>query len=92
MQNREKQIPIWFFVGALLALYGALVSCGGLYEWLHPPPAADRVKLWNYHAAVWWGLMLIAGGLIYVVKFWPAGSETLTGKDKPERPPHGSAP
>jgi hypothetical protein len=80
MHEHEKQVPIWFFIGALLALYGVLILAAGVYGWVHPPPAEKMVKLWNYHADVWWGALLFIFGLVYVVRFWPSKPESLTGK------------
>lgn len=80
MHEHEKQIPIWFFIGALLALYGILICGAGIYEWMHPPPPQKMVKLWNYHADLWWGALLFVFGVVYVVKFRPGKPETLTGE------------
>lgn len=76
----EKQIPIWFFVGGLLAVYGLLICIAGVHGWMHPPPREQMVKLWNYHADVWWGALLFALGLVYLIKFRPSKPETLTGE------------
>jgi hypothetical protein len=85
MTEHEKQIPIWFFIGALLALYGLLIAGAGIYGWMNPPPPEQMVKLWNLHADLWWGILLVIFGLIYVVKFWPSKPEGLTGKiEEPE--------
>lgn len=79
MRDHEKQIPIWFFIGALLALYGLLTFGSGLYAVLNPPPEDQRVALWDLHADIWWGGLLVAFGLVYVVRFWPREGESLTG-------------
>jgi hypothetical protein len=78
LHEHEKQIPIWFFVGALLTVYGLLVFGAGVYGWLYPPE--HKVALWEYHADVWWGALIVIFGLVYVVKFWPREGESLTGK------------
>jgi len=80
MHEHDKQVPIWFFIGSLLSLYGLLIVGAGIYGWVHPPPPEKMVKLWNYHADVWWGVLLLGFGLVYVVKFWPSKPESLTGK------------
>jgi hypothetical protein len=80
MRELEKQVPIWFFIGALLALYGVLILAAGVYGWVHPPPPEKMVKLWSYHADLWWGALLFVFGLVYVVRFWPSKAESLTGK------------
>jgi integral membrane sensor domain MASE1 len=62
-------IPIWFFVGVLLTLYGALIGGHGVYAWVtHERTVA---VLANLHAAVWWGGMIFVLGLIYCIKFFP---------------------
>ena len=80
MHEHDKQVPIWFFIGALLALYGLMIFAAGLYAWVYPPPPERMVKLWNYHADVWWGALLFIFGLVYVIRFWPSKPESLTGK------------
>lgn len=70
-EQEDKQIPIWFFIGALLAVYGVLITGSGVMDWLRPPAPADRVALWELHADVWWGVLLTVFGLVYLVKFWP---------------------
>jgi hypothetical protein len=80
MRDHEKQIPIWIFIGALLALYGVLIFGSGIYGALNPPPEDQRVALWHFHADIWWGALVCLFGLIYTVKFWPREGEGLTGK------------
>jgi hypothetical protein len=62
-------IPIWFFVGVLLTIYGALIGGHGVYAWV--THERSEVVLANLHAAVWWGGMILILGLIYCVKFFP---------------------
>jgi hypothetical protein len=68
-------IPIWFFIGLLLAVYGAMILGYGVYEWAdvafyggHYPPGVELTRL---HTPVWWGGVLAALGAFYVVKFRP---------------------
>jgi hypothetical protein len=66
-------IPIWFFIGVLLGLYGGLVLGYGLYEWatgLYPA----GVQLTSLHTPVWWGALLLVIGVIYLIKFRPGRS------------------
>jgi hypothetical protein len=67
--NMEKPhvIPVWFFVGLLLAFYGVLILASGLLEWPNPPATV----LSNLHAPVWWGAVLIAVGAAYAIIFRP---------------------
>jgi FtsH-binding integral membrane protein len=62
-------IAIWFFVGALLLVYGALILGAGVWEWLHPRQSA--VVLANLHLSVWWGAGLVILGLVYVLRYRP---------------------
>ena len=67
MSEKHHIIPVWFFVGLLLLIYGALIFCSGLGEWQNPPPTV----LANLHAPVWWGGFMVALGIAYVVMFRP---------------------
>ena len=60
-------IPVWFFVGILVFLFGILIFITGLAEWSHPP---DTV-LANLHAPVWWGAIMIAMGAVFLSVFRP---------------------
>ncbi len=64
-----QRVPIWFFIGALLAVYGLLILAAGLYGLVHPP----AVELAKLHAGIWWGALLLAIGLGYVFRFRPRG-------------------
>ena len=70
-QPRESHIiPVWFFIGVQLLIYGILIFISGLAEYSHPP---DTV-LSNLHAPVWWGALLAVIGGIYVYLFRPGRS------------------
>jgi hypothetical protein len=63
-------IPIWFFIGVLLVIYGAMILGYGIFEMAtgsYPP----LVQLTELHTPIWWGASLLALGLLYVVKFRP---------------------
>jgi uncharacterized membrane protein YidH (DUF202 family) len=60
-------IPVWFFVGVLLAVYGVLILASGIAEWAN----TSAVTLGDLHAPVWWGAVLIVIGLIYTIAFRP---------------------
>jgi hypothetical protein len=62
-------ISIWFFIGVLLTIYGALIFGYGLFELATQQTAP--VKLAYLHAPVWWGGLLLALGLFYGVRFRP---------------------
>jgi hypothetical protein len=63
-------ISIWFFIGISLAINGALILAAGIYQ-LVDPPADPGVVLFNLHANIWWGTLLLLLGLVYCIKFAP---------------------
>jgi hypothetical protein len=63
-------ISIWFFIGVSLAVNGALILAAGIYQLVNPP-VGSSVVLFNLHANVWWGALLLVFGLIYCFKFAP---------------------
>jgi len=63
-------IQIWFFIGVLLVIYGAMICGYGIYEWQMASYPVG-VQLTNLHTPVWWGGLLTILGLIYVIKFRP---------------------
>ena len=67
MSEKHHIIPVWFFVGVLLLVYGVMIFISGLAEWSHLP---DTV-LAERHAPVWWGMLLIVLGSAYVLMFRP---------------------
>lgn len=65
--EHHQMLPVWFFIGVLLLIYGVIILCTGLEEYSHPAP----VVLAKYHASVWGGILLVALGGFYTLKFWP---------------------
>ena len=69
-QNKRQMIPVWFFVGVILLIYGVLILATGLYELSHPPSTV----LAELRPAIWWGALLTVIGAIYVYLFLPRGA------------------
>jgi hypothetical protein len=67
--DHKREIPIWFFIGSLLSVYGVLILGTGIYHLFFPPQ--KPLALANLHADLWWPLLLLLIGLIYTVKYWP---------------------
>ena len=63
-------ISIWFFIGLSLAGNGALILGAGIYQ-LVKPPLQPGVVLFQLHANVWWGAVLLVIGALYCFKFAP---------------------
>ena len=74
--DNKREIPIWFFIGALLTVYGVLILGTGIYNLIFPP--AQPLALANLHADIWWPLLLLAIGLLYTIKYWPFKAETAS--------------
>jgi hypothetical protein len=67
------RIEIWFFIGALVLVYGILITGAGIMHLFSPP--SQTLALAELHADLWWGILLFVVGLFYTVKFWPWGSK-----------------
>jgi hypothetical protein len=67
----EHQIPIWFFIGGLLLIYGVLIFAAGLFALVSPPPPEARVALFEFHADIWWGALMAIVGAAYCSRFHP---------------------
>lgn len=65
----QGRVSIWFFVGLLLTIYGVMIVATGLYE-IGSPPARPAV-LSSLHPEIWWGAVLLALGLFYLIRFFP---------------------
>jgi hypothetical protein len=63
----KKSVPIWFFIGLLLLVYGLMCLGAGIDQLAHPP----SVVLAGLHATLWGGLVLTVLGGFYVIGYWP---------------------
>jgi hypothetical protein len=66
----HHMIPVWFFVGVILLIYGIIILGEGIYEFSSPPPTV----LASTHPALWWGALLTVIGGIYVYLYKPKKS------------------
>jgi len=65
----KGMISIWFFIGVLLLIYGVLITVASVNEVIHPPE--HPLVLASLHAGVYWGLLLLAIGVFYSLRFRP---------------------
>jgi hypothetical protein len=63
-------LSIWFFIGVSLAVNGLVIFAEGIYELVSPP--VHQVVLFNLHANVWWGGILLILGVFFSLRFSPA--------------------
>ena len=66
----DGRISIWFFIGAILLIYGVIIFAAGIYGLFDPSFGAD-VMLHQFHSSIWWGMLLIIIGSVYSIKFNP---------------------
>ena len=62
-------ISIWFFIGVLLTVYGAMIFSYGLFDLA--TGNVPHVVLADLHAPVWWGGLMLLLGLFYGIRFRP---------------------
>jgi hypothetical protein len=63
--SEHKMKPIWYFVGLILIVTGALIFFSGIYQIIEPP--AVKTVLAEIHPNVWWGgFMIVFGGGMYL--------------------------
>ena len=67
MEGQKHMLPVWFFIGVLLTLYGIIILATSLMDWSHP----SSVVLAQYHAGFWGGILLLLIGTFYTLHFRP---------------------
>ena len=67
-EHEPQMIPIWFFIGLIILLYGVIIAITGIVRWGSP---AAGVAMAQLHPDFWWGLLMTAIGLFYVLRFRP---------------------
>ncbi len=60
-------IPVWFFVGILLTLYGIVIFISGIYWFINP----INIVASYLHAGIWWGILMTVSGLFFIIKNKP---------------------
>ena len=67
MSKERNMLSVWFFIGVLLTIYGAVILIASISNWSSPSTAA----LAKYHSGVWEGILLLLIGAFYVLRFRP---------------------
>jgi len=65
--SEQKMLSIWFFVGLMLTVIGGIVFATGIHYLLGSPPPTVLGEL---NPNLWWGAIMIAAGLIFLVPSW----------------------
>lgn len=60
--------PIWYFVGLILVIMGAVIFLTGIYNLYYP--LESETVLSELHPNIWWGLIMAAAGgiLLWISK------------------------
>ena len=64
---QDKTISVWYFIGLLVLIYGVLILAAGITELSTP----SSVVMADLHIGIWWGILLIVIGAVYIYFFRP---------------------
>jgi hypothetical protein len=67
MRERRHMLPVWFFIGVLLTIYGVIILITSIVDYSQPSTAV----LSQYHPGIWGGIVLLLVGGFYTLKFRP---------------------
>jgi hypothetical protein len=67
MSRQSHMVPVWFFIGILLTIYGAIILFTSIADISQP----TTVVLANYHPGIFGGILLLLIGGFYTFWFWP---------------------
>ena len=65
-KKTTRTLSVWFFVAAILIVYGVMLMVNGALIWLHGAPTVN----FKLHPCLWWGLLIaLTGGLFLKASF-----------------------
>ncbi len=59
---------IWYFVGLLLVIMGCIITVSGVFSLISPPEQPKVLS--ELHPDLWWGIVMIVAGLIFLLTNW----------------------
>jgi uncharacterized membrane protein len=62
--GKQGMKPIWYFVGWVLFLTGAVVIIAGIATYGSPDVQIPQIA--GLHTALWWGALMVIAGAIYI--------------------------
>jgi membrane protein implicated in regulation of membrane protease activity len=77
--HEEHGLSIWFFVGVMLSIYGIIILIANIPAF--STVATAHVVLEELHAGLWWSILLILLGALFLFLHWPGKHTTLDDKD-----------
>lgn len=66
MKKEKRMRNIWYFVGWLLLIIGLVELTAGVYDLFFP--INKNIRLTNLHANLWWGVLIVILGAVYLFK------------------------
>lgn len=69
--DEKHGLSIWFFVGMILTIYGIIILIANIIS-LISPIETHHVVLARLHAGIWWSIILLLLGLVFLFLHWPA--------------------
>lgn len=67
MSKETHMLPVWFFIGVLLAIYGVIILLMAILDFNQ----TSQAVLAEYHPGLFGGVLLILLGGFYTFWFWP---------------------
>jgi FtsH-binding integral membrane protein len=67
MSKETHMLPVWFFIGVLLAIYGVIILVMAVVDFNQ----TSQAVLAEYHPGLFGGVLLILLGGFYTFWFWP---------------------
>lgn len=65
MREKAHMLPVWFFIGVLLTVYGFIILATALMDFSEP----TTVVLAKYHPGIFGGILLLLIGGCYTFGF-----------------------
>ncbi len=65
MTEKKEMKSIWFLVGIVMFSIGSIVLISGIFYLIKP--IDHDVKMSSLHTNIWWGLVIIIIGLVYIL-------------------------
>lgn len=67
MSRQGHMVPVWFFIGILLTIYGVIILFTAIEDFSIP----TTVVLASFHPGIYGGILLLLVGSFYTFWFWP---------------------
>jgi hypothetical protein len=67
MSGKTHMLPVWFFIGILLTIYGVIILTTAIVDFSQP----TTVVLAKYHPGLFGNILLLIIGGFYTVWYWP---------------------